>query len=107
VAGRLHFAYVKVNDTSAGSRYACYMKNRELDMKYPGSYTELIVARELRFPGWWLCALHLSSESCRLYICNNFLQCVCSSGMADCFLDFDIVGWVTGRALGLLKILHQ
>ena len=45
--GNLHFAYVEVGDetTSRYARYACYLKNSVLDVKYPGSYTRLFVSR--------------------------------------------------------------
>jgi len=45
--GNLHFAYVEVGDetTSRSARYACYLKNSVLDVKYPGSYTRLFVSR--------------------------------------------------------------
>ena len=44
-AGNLHFAYVTVGDMSSSAKYACYIKNTELDVKYPRSYTQLNVTR--------------------------------------------------------------
>jgi len=48
IAGKLHFAYVSADDvTSSSERYACYMENNIVDMRYPGSYTQLTVNQGL------------------------------------------------------------
>ena len=47
--GNLHFAYVTMDDMKSSSvRYACYLKNSVLDIRYPGSYTQLKVTRGLQ-----------------------------------------------------------
>jgi len=47
--GNLHFAFVTMDDMKSSSvRYACYLKNSVLDIRYPGSYTQLKVTRGLQ-----------------------------------------------------------
>jgi len=71
--GNLYFAYVAESDeTSFDVRYACYLKNSVLDVKYPGSYTRLIVSRGLLHE-----PLILISPANLVVPVEQLVQCVC------------------------------
>jgi len=81
--GNLYFAYVAESDeTSFDVRYACYLKNSVLDVKYPGSYTRLIVSRGLLHE-----PLILISPANLVVPVEQLVECVCLSVSGLCDLN--------------------